>query len=289
MKSRKGITTIAIIGIIIGVLAVLGAVSFFVVTKDSVRPAFLKVNQGEVLVDNGKGFEQVTGEVKLDVTSKVKTGPDGRATIVLFESLIQLVEPNTELSIEKLAKENPKIQQTAGNTWNKFTALTGMDSYEVETPNSVAIVRGTGYTVELDGIKVIDGMVEVETSDGEKYQVETGRALVMENGTWIERDLTPDEIAYLLGKLKESILVLKELRDGLLIEHEFVVDLAREASGMTDDELREYLNEMDNNQHDVQEIYDQAPGNNAIVIRLAELTRAIQDENKIVSSLETSD
>jgi len=288
MKSRKGVTAIAIIGIVIGVLAIIGAISFFVITKDSVRPAFLKVNQGEVLVDNGNGFEQVTGEVSLEVNSKVKTGSDGKATIVLFESLIQMVEPNTELSIERLAKDNPKIQQASGNTWNKFTSLTGMNSYEVETPNSVAIVRGTGYTVELDGIKVIDGMVEVETPDGEKYQVESGRALVMENGTWTERDLTPEEIEYLLGKMKESIFVLKELRDGLLLEHEFIVDLAREASGMTDEELREYLTEMDNNQHDVQEIYDQAPGDNAIVNRLAELTRAIQDENKIISSFETS-
>jgi uncharacterized cupin superfamily protein len=285
--NKKGLATATIAFIIIGIIALIGLGSYFTF-RSNVTSALLKVNSGNVMVDSGNGYESITGEVALGITDKVKTGEDGRATLVLFESFIQIIDPNTELSVEKLANENPKIKQAAGTTWNKFTSLTGMKSIEVETPTSVAIVRGTGYTVELDGIKVIDGTVQITTSAGDEFMVEAGRAAVFENGTWIERNLTAEEITSLIDRLKSTIPVLKDLRSRVISDNKFLIGIAEKAAGMSETELQNYLEETDNNLHDVQEIYDQSPVKSKVVVRIAEITRAIQDENKLIANLTAS-
>jgi len=61
------------------------------------------------------------------------------------------------------------IMQSAGQTWTRLMAITGIETYKVQTPTSVATVRGTGFAVNVsgDGTEIIvdDGEVEVVSLD----------------------------------------------------------------------------------------------------------------------------
>ena len=171
------------------------------VASDKIEPAFLTVESGTVQLDSGAGYNTVTGEVILSLNDKVKT-LDGTATITLYETIITELEPNTEVSISTLAENNVKINQNSGSTWSKFTTITGIDSYEVETPTTVATVRGTafGVNVEEDAVLVGEGNVNVEKG-GRVVSLNQFEKLIESGKT----RLTAADKQKILGKAKKNI------------------------------------------------------------------------------------
>jgi len=178
-KAKIIFITIAIIII----LVLLGGFLFYrSLTKSETREAFLSELKGNVLVDQGEGWKAATAGIDLYANDKIKT-EDGSAVVVLQESVLITLKSKTEVEIKDLGKENLNVKQNSGTTWNKFTGLTGVESYKIETPNTVAAVRGTGWELtandEGDQIIVGDGTVdytynekEISVNALEKYTAE---------------------------------------------------------------------------------------------------------------------
>jgi len=279
-----------IIGIILIVVLATAGIGLFVLFSDTTLPAVLKYESGEVYVDNGKGYNQVSSDTNLKLNSKVKTGADGAATLVLFESSITDVEPNTEISIEKLVQESPKLKQTSGTTWNKFTSLSGMESMEIETPSTVATVRGTGYEVSMDGVKVSDGTVEVR-AEGETYTLNEEDAVVKEKGKWQKRKLTQEEMEKMKKKLQKSIETLKQLRLAQIEKHKTLYEKAKQIANFTDEKRDRYFNQVDSGKRDPDQdfamIKDRLPIKHPALEKIIAISKAIQKENKKIEKLES--
>ena len=154
-----------LLGIVIA-LVVIGSIATAIIYntffKDEIETAFLTVESGELQVDSGSGWRTVTGEVSLSLKDKVQT-LDGTAVITLYESILIALEENTEISLSSLQEEKTAIKQEKGSTWSKFTSVTGIKGYEVETPTTVATVRGTEFGINADDdiIWVAEGKVDV--------------------------------------------------------------------------------------------------------------------------------
>jgi hypothetical protein len=110
------------------------------------------------------------------------TGPTGRATLVRGGDYI-IVAPRSKLRV-------PATPQPAGFTrviQNLGTLLfkvqhTGIPHFAVDTPMLAAVVKGTTFTVVVDGkrsaVQVIQGVVQVSTIDGAMSRmVEGGRTV----------------------------------------------------------------------------------------------------------------
>ena len=83
-------------------------------------------------------------------SDSVRTGDDSSASIILFESSIVRLDSNTEVTLEELIKDEKTsvtIQQDSGRTWNTVSKISGIDDYDVQTPTTVASVRGTAFVI----------------------------------------------------------------------------------------------------------------------------------------------
>ena len=87
-------------------------------------------------------------------SDSIKTGANASASIVFFKSSIIRLDSNTEINLQEMMQNadgtNVKINQNAGRTWNSISKISGIDNYEVQTPTTVASVRGTAFVVIVD-------------------------------------------------------------------------------------------------------------------------------------------
>lgn len=82
----------------------------------------------------------------------VRTGEEARARVDISDGTILRLAPNTEFTLVALspAATDPTTQWSlaAGKLWISVTKALGTGSFEVETPNGVAAVRGSLMGVE---------------------------------------------------------------------------------------------------------------------------------------------
>ena len=79
--------------------------------------------------------------------SSVKTSEDGAAHVVLPDDSMISLSSSTEMKITYDPLKTT-ILQTLGNAWFRVQKLAGRQEFSVETPDSVAAVRGTIFGVE---------------------------------------------------------------------------------------------------------------------------------------------
>lgn len=133
--------------------------------------------------------ELKNSQVDLKNHTYIKT-QNGYAHVMLPDKSVMSISENAEVQVNTDTK-NTLIKQFFGETWHRVMKLTGGRSYQVETPSTVATVRGTKFDVTVD--KSGNSTVSVSES-----KVEVGQ-IVTENGKKELKDvhllLTGDEAA----------------------------------------------------------------------------------------------
>ena len=259
---------------IVAVIIIIAAVGYFKITGSPTVEAFLNVYQGDVQVDHGNGWVGATDGMDLDMQDRVKTLANSEAAVVLHESIIISMDPETEIFIKDLATQHLKVDQSSGSTWNKFTGLAGVEGLSIETPTTVATVRGTGFGVEMDQILVGEGEVEVEYK-GEKYVIKAGKKAVIKDGELVIEDLTPEDWAKINGDRENTIKTLKTLRLREVEKHPIIAKRLKKQYGVTDAEIREYLEKADRGEFDLDEVESMSPVKMKSVKKIREFTEEI--------------
>ena len=78
--------------------------AFFFLTGSSTTPAYLDIDYGSVEVDQGSGWVKAEDQMELSLDDKIKTN-DAKASVILFESVIISLDPDSEVSIADLSNE----------------------------------------------------------------------------------------------------------------------------------------------------------------------------------------
>lgn len=242
-----------IISVVI-ILCILG-VLWFVLSSDvsagEERAQLIDI-LGDVQIKHDGEWKTAVNGSFLFVSDSVKTGSSSSATIVLFRSSLIRLYNNTEITLKEILEEletSVTIEQEAGRTWNTISKISGIDNYEVETPTTVASVRGTSFDVFLlangnISITVTNGTVNVTNyKDGEivnslevpeyitvsinpKNIEKKPETKPIEDDEWIERNKEKDEefIEYLKEEVYNRI-------------DSFLPELREKFDGPNDDEL----------------------------------------------------
>src|SRR3546814_8465566 len=128
-----------------------------------------EASSGVTVSHQGSSKAAVRGE-KVQTGDKVITGPNARAVLVRGEEYA-IVAPNTRLEIADPAKSGGlwQIVESSGNiVFSIKKKLT--PHFGVQTPYLAAVVKGTTFSVTVDGtgasVQVVEGAVEVSTLDG---------------------------------------------------------------------------------------------------------------------------
>ncbi len=132
------------------------------------------------------GWKEAKDGMTLEAGSRVRTVSDSYALLTFFEGTTTKLEPNTDLTVARLAGERinePNVivlRQWSGKTWNQVTKLADNSyHFEMATPSAEAMVRGTLFLTEVDKLgktvlKTNEGQVDV-TAQGQQVDVMAGQ------------------------------------------------------------------------------------------------------------------
>ena len=272
-KKKKPILWVVLILII----AIIGFVvsSLFV---SATTAAILYVESGTVQVDAGSGWQAAQDEMELKLDYKVKTSAGSSASIALYEGEIIRLSENTEVSISELTKESVKINQSSGSTWNKITKISGIKDYSVETPTTVATVRGTGFGVLIGGetnLLVGEGIVNfVYGSD--QADVNAGEKAV--TGNSIDKSaLTAEDLAWIAGQKDKDIEILRKLRLREIYKKQMVVEAIKMAAKVDDEGIKQALTDIDEGKLNEKELIEKSPVQLPSIDKVMQLTQKIKE------------
>ncbi len=119
--------------------------------------------------------------------TKIKTDNNGRAQLVYPNGTVTRLDNNTQITLTEYESSPQKVSVfvEAGTIWSRITKLLGGESYESESKNLVATVRGTIYehtvlasgedkvSVDSHTVHVSCLKTKVETDVNENQKTET--------------------------------------------------------------------------------------------------------------------
>jgi len=245
-KAYFAIIPIAIIIIIAGFL-------LFTTTSDAVD-AQLIIENGSVQVKHFGSWADATNGMNLYQSDSIKTGDNTSASIIILKGSIIRLDENTEITIKEIIQGteiNVTIQQDAGRTWNTVQKISGIDNYEVETPTTVASVRGTSFDVNVDNdgvtiVSIVKGIVNISiTENGTVYSVE----LTKNWSITVSHDIIGDQLdgyghieqfepdEWIQDNLLEDNIFKDSLKEIIYKKIEPYIDDLKSLYGMTDEEI----------------------------------------------------
>jgi len=125
--------------------------------KEEVVPeaqAVLTINKGTVeIVSENQKFKARDGEY-LKAGEVVKTGADSWVTVTYFDDSVTRLGADTEMKILSLSNANQgneiAVRVEKGNVWTRvIKLLSPQSSFNMETPNTIAAVRGTAWETNV--------------------------------------------------------------------------------------------------------------------------------------------
>lgn len=242
--------------ILLGILGVLILYIAFSIISAKLAPiATLIINQGtaEVKYENSNEWTTARSGMAVKEGMTIRTLADSKAVMILRDSSVTRLDENTEININNLDKSSVSIVQAAGQTWTRLLKLSGIDNYEIETPDAIATVRGTAFAVSVVNgthIGVLEGRVhtssyrmenkvrkivssidvdENNSVDVDPNRLEDLKAILLFRSRWIDENDVQD---------RQYII---ELRDRLIKKYGMQLNFVKKKYNWTDEQLNEYV------------------------------------------------
>lgn len=246
-------------GLIVGIviIAALALGGFFLLAPAAATPGLLYIQHGEVEVNQGSGWTKAADEMELDMGDQVRTRT-GEATVVLLEGEVIHLEADTHITIDTLRSKDIKINQLAGETWSKVTKISGISDYRVDTPSTVATVRGTEYYLTLFEVQVTEGTVQYWNKNTPQNKILVRKNNMALADELIEKPMTSEDKAKFTELRQTYIETLKKVRWREVKKHQRLLDMASKR-GATEDDIKQWLDEVDNGVKSEDQLFHKVP------------------------------
>lgn len=224
-------------------------------------PAHLIADSGTVELKSGAVWNPVS-DLDLSKGDIVRTGQNGRATIIFFESSFIKLFPNTEIEIKEWDKGGSKIilKQNSGSTWSqavtkqkKFDLLSritdylGLDYYRIETLSAVMTAKGdsaVSFGVDLDEnrLAVKQGTINLDigTLNKDLSGSENGEEAIFSEVISL-RQFSQD--AFVQAGIKSQQENLIVMRERLKKKYQGFLAIVKDKSKLSDSEMDEKIGE----------------------------------------------
>ncbi len=285
------------IGIIILVIIIIAAGGlFYLLSPASAVPATLYVREGSVEVKSGDAWSVAQNGMELDIGNSVRTLADSLASIIFYDNSVVRLESNTEVNIKELTSSKGtstvSLKQQTGEIWSKVLKLAGVGTdLEVETPTTVATIRGTAFGVVVRGnstdVVVAEGKINTRS-----YQVKEGVKEFL-----ADQNVSADEQATVSGtnlsKIKKSeiqenykdwvkeqklkdIGFIQELKIREVYRYEKLISLAKDRFKVTDERIKEAIINYKSEEEKKREIAKYPIVPKRVIERIDELNKEIK-------------
>ncbi len=148
-------------------------------------------------------------EINLEAGTFVKTDAESYGRIFLPDNSLISLDEKTEVQIT-FADNKADIQQLVGKTWHRVQSVTKGGEYKVQTPNTIAAVRGTIFGVGVDDKDNSRVFVEESNVDVNKYELQNNNVNILET-----QNLGIDESAEIKRDTQSFRIIRGKLADEL--------------------------------------------------------------------------
>jgi hypothetical protein len=135
----------------------------------------------------------------------VRANTDGRAVLTFFDGSSLSVDPGSQVKVVALNRVatdgiQVTIEQSLGRSWQSVQKLKPDSRYEVRTPSTTAIVRGTGFLTLVQPLptggtqttyQVDEGALQVNATAGGSVSVPAGTQVTIADGARAPASATP--------------------------------------------------------------------------------------------------
>ena len=135
----------------------------------------------------------------------VRANTDGRAVLTFFDGSSLSVDPGSQVKVVALNRVatdgiQVTIEQSLGRSWQSVQKLKPDSRYEVRTPSTSAIVRGTGFLTQVQQLatggtqttyQVDEGALQVNANAGGSVSVPAGMQVTIAEGARAPASATP--------------------------------------------------------------------------------------------------
>lgn len=194
--------------------------------SNSVNDFTLNVLADDVYLKNPdeKAFVKIDKTALIKNGSEIKTSNTGRASILYPNGTISNLKENTDIVISDLADGGNKsrIKLLVGGIWAKIKNISGRgDSFQIETQNIVASVRGTILAVNFENqiswVAVLENKVSVQALDSKTGKEIGGAEVQLAEGEKTELNLkTPAKPG---AALKKAPLTAEDFERNIIKEN----------------------------------------------------------------------
>jgi FecR-like protein len=154
----------------------------------------------------GSGFSPALDGEIYATGDLVRANVDGRAVLTFFDGSSLSVDPGSQVKVVALNRVSTDgiqvtIEQSLGRSWQSVQKLKTPDSrYEVRTPSTSAIVRGTGFLTFVQQLatggtqttyQVDEGALQVTATAGGSVTVPAGTQVTIAEGAQAPATATP--------------------------------------------------------------------------------------------------
>ena len=134
--------------------------------------------EGDVTVRHGGVAKSAAPGDTLQDGDEVETGAQSRAEFAQGDGTLVRVGETSRIAVHNTSRRAFSAKLMLGDLWAKVHKLLAGDSFQIETENGVAGVRGTEFRLEARGdehlLRVYEGVVSLQGS-GFQHSVGAGR------------------------------------------------------------------------------------------------------------------
>jgi len=271
--------------IVVGVAVIILIGIFLLYSASAQTQAILHIEEGTIQVNSGSGWETAVDNMQLSQKDMIKTLENSYGVILLDNSIVIQLEPETEISLEDLDPDNIQISESLGTVWIKFVSVTGIKSLSVETPNTLAIVRGTELGVSLEEVRVIKGDVEVQKGE-ESIFVNSGYKVVTTRDRLEKEPLSAQDvkIAFDVSEMNYKYLNIARLNE--VRKNQMLYDFYTNKFNLNDVDVDYNLDQLDQMPGpEYKETITKLPVKPRNVQRAIRLTEVIREDRKTLQPL----
>ncbi|MEM4336895.1 MAG: FecR family protein [Candidatus Woesearchaeota archaeon] len=264
------------------ILILLGA---YYITSSPETIAYLNIEKGKVEFNSGNGWQIAQDQMKLKENYAIRTLEDGQASVIFYESEILELQPNTEINLTQISKQNIEIEQKKGESWSRVSKLTGTKQYEIKTPNSVATVRGTGFGVfisqESDELLVDEGVVECSfPNKTNTIQTREFKICKISRDKVIEEEITKEHLILIRQKVEKSIILLKTIQLREIKKNKVLLRIIKGRYNATDEDVVNFIEDINTGEIDLEKVKQKIPFRARPIEKIIMISEKINALNK---------
>jgi len=244
---------------VIVIIAIAGFIWFTL--NPAVAAAQLVIDSGTAeVMHQGGNWQAAQDGMLLSQSDSVRTGDNSAASIILFQSSIIRLDSNTIVRLQEIilaaGETTVKVKQDVGRTWNTVLKISGIDNYEVQTPTTVASVRGISFGVDVNesgetGVGVGRGTVGVSSyrEDDGLMHIHDTIDILMNQMVNIDPDTMDQELQTVILEIDDWVTQNQQKDEAFIdqIKRDFYerigsfLPLVKEQYGLNDEELDEMI------------------------------------------------